>query len=290
MPISELGFDRLQQRITTGKAPGSVADIVSDLTDNIEIYEKALDKHISTPISQNQRDVLTGLVFEEGIDKVADSELIKNLNEQNFEKAADNILGFNTKEGRVSTFKTLSRQEDKRMFLEEDSFKGSPSVINVIKQAAASTGVSSDVLTRIAKAESGLRPNAKAKTSSATGLFQFIRSTWSQMVKKYGKETGIGIEDIKDPKANAVMGALFTRDNIKSLRSTLGREPTTREIYLAHFAGLGGARKVLKALQKNPKAAVSAGFTTAQIRANRSLLKGSLMDSFMRLTNKVAGE
>ena len=40
--------------------------------------------------------------------------------------------------------------------------------------------------------ESSFQPDAKASTSSATGLFQFIDSTWLNSVKQYGAKYGLG--------------------------------------------------------------------------------------------------
>ena len=107
------------------------------------------------------------------------------------------------------------------------------------------------------------------------------------MVRKYGKETGITNRDKFDPQANAVMGALFTRDNINTMRQSLGREPTDREVYLAHFSGVNKALRVIKKLEKDPNAHVSSVYNNKEIAANRGILRGSLQNSFDRLTNKV---
>ena len=160
-------------------------------------------------------------------------------------------------------------------------------VRGIIDDSADKIGVDSSVLSAIAQVESGLRPRAKNPSSSATGLFQFIDSTWKMMVKRYGKEHGIRLGDKKDPRANAIMGALFTRDNTRSLRRALGREPGIREIYLAHFSGVGTAIKVLKKIDSNPNAPVESVYSSAAIRANKGILRGTLKASFERLTDKV---
>ena len=54
----------------------------------------------------------------------------------------------------------------------------SANVQSAIARAATRTGVDFDYLLAQAKLESGLDPSAKAGTSSATGLYQFIDSTW----------------------------------------------------------------------------------------------------------------
>ena len=39
--------------------------------------------------------------------------------------------------------------------------------------------------------ESDLNPNARASTSTAAGLYQFIRSTWQEQVAKFGSKYGL---------------------------------------------------------------------------------------------------
>src|SRR3546814_16871445 len=42
-----------------------------------------------------------------------------------------------------------------------------------------------------ARIESGLRPDAKARTSSATGLYQFIDQSWLAALKRHGAKHGL---------------------------------------------------------------------------------------------------
>ena len=51
-------------------------------------------------------------------------------------------------------------------------------VTGAIRDAARVTGAGFEYLLNTALRESNLNPNAKARTSSATGLFQFIDQTW----------------------------------------------------------------------------------------------------------------
>lgn len=51
---------------------------------------------------------------------------------------------------------------------------GPESVVAALRQASASTGFDFDYLLSTAMRESSLQPQAKSKSSSATGLFQFI--------------------------------------------------------------------------------------------------------------------
>ena len=64
-------------------------------------------------------------------------------------------------------------------------------VQNAIASASASTGIDFHYLYHQAKVESGLNPNAKATTSSASGLYQFTEQTWLGMIKNHGGEHGL---------------------------------------------------------------------------------------------------
>ena len=137
-----------------------------------------------------------------------------------------------------------------------------------IARASQSTGVDFDYLLAQARLESGLDPDAKARTSSATGLYQFIDQTWLQTMDRHGSKYGLGWASDQiapggrvanagtrsqllsmryDADVSALMAAELARDNAAGLQGFLGREPDATEMYLAHFLGLGGAQKFLGA-------------------------------------------
>jgi hypothetical protein len=109
-------------------------------------------------------------------------------------------------------------------------------------------GVDPGLMATMASIESGFRGRVKASTSSATGLYQFISGTWKTMLAKYGPKYGLDPNTPpSDPRANALMGAEYIRENSEILKSKTGRAPSDTDIYLAHFLGPGGASKLLKA-------------------------------------------
>src|SRR5919206_1206699 len=65
-------------------------------------------------------------------------------------------------------------------------------ITGAIRDAAKATGASFDYLLKTALRESNLDPDAKAPTSSATGLFQFIDQTWLGTLKRDGAALGYG--------------------------------------------------------------------------------------------------
>ena len=149
-------------------------------------------------------------------------------------------------------------------------------VVQDIKTASAKTHVDFGYLMAQAAQESGFDPQAKASSSSATGLYQFIDSTWLSMVRKHGADHGIGhladqietsssgapvvhdpavkqqILNLRtDPKISSVIAAEFAKDNSNALESALGRKASGTDLYLAHFLGAGGASNFLSAMKAN---------------------------------------
>lgn len=139
----------------------------------------------------------------------------------------------------------------------------------VLLDAARTVGIDPGILFATAQAESNFNPDAKARTSSAGGLFQFINSTWEGMVRKYGKQYGITMQDKMNPRANAIMGALFERDNQRYLASH-GVPPNAGNTYMAHFMGAGSAVKFISAMYQDPNADAAKEFPE-QARANKPI-------------------
>ncbi|MGF6604812.1 hypothetical protein P3T23_009568 [Paraburkholderia sp. GAS448] len=125
--------------------------------------------------------------------------------------------------------------------------KGWSAVKDLIGKAASMVGVDPILLAAIGAIESAFNPSAKAGTSSASGLFQFISSTWQTMLRKYGPKYDIPPNTPQtDPRASALMGAEFIKENVAALKGVKGTITPT-DVYLAHFLGPGGAKQLLKA-------------------------------------------
>lgn len=151
-------------------------------------------------------------------------------------------------------------------------------VRSAIARAAQSTGVDFSYLAAQAKLESSMNPNARAATSSASGLYQFTNATWMQTLQKHGDMLGLdaggsggtlaALSDPaaraqllalrSDPNASAMMAASLASDNQTALTGVLGRTPDASELYLAHFLGADGASKFLTALATNPDQSAAA--------------------------------
>ncbi|MDJ1159372.1 lytic transglycosylase domain-containing protein [Chelatococcus sp. SYSU_G07232] len=168
-------------------------------------------------------------------------------------------------------------------------------VVNAIRQGADRTGVEFDYLLRTAQRESALDPSAKAKTSSASGLFQFIEQTWLGIVKGEGAKHGLSgyagaiaergnggftVDDpvVKqeilalrsDPQIAAVMAGALAQRNREALSATLGREPSAGDLYVAHVLGARGAADLIRTAQTAPTQSAAALFPEAA-SANRAI-------------------
>ena len=164
---------------------------------------------------------------------------------------------------------------------------GTTAVVDAISNAASRTGVDFSYLLANARAESGLDPMARARTSSASGLFQFTDATWLATVARHGEKHGLGwaADALKSGASGAVkqtilslrhnavvaasLAAEFTRDNAAKLEGALGRAAGSADLYLAAFFGAGGAVRFLKTMAAAPGMA-AASLLPAAAAANRS--------------------
>jgi hypothetical protein len=123
-------------------------------------------------------------------------------------------------------------------------------------------------LQTIALIESGGDKNAKAGTSSASGMFQFTEGTWKQMTKEMGKD--YSKEDRFDPKKAAEVAEYFSKKQKAQIEKSTGREAGMTDMYMAHFLGAGGASKFLKAKDKDPTQSAAA-LDPAAAKANKNI-------------------
>ncbi|MBX3510658.1 MAG: transglycosylase SLT domain-containing protein [Hyphomonadaceae bacterium] len=164
---------------------------------------------------------------------------------------------------------------------------GADAVRAAIRRAADATGVNFSLLVETARRESALNPSARAGTSSATGLFQFIDSTWLDMVRRHGAAHGLGAQAAalqqgassetrreiltlrNDPELSARMAGELARENADALQARLGRAPSAGELYAAHVMGAGGAARLIEAAQAG--APNAAALFPREAAANRGL-------------------
>ncbi|MDV4317061.1 hypothetical protein [Acinetobacter indicus] len=88
-------------------------------------------------------------------------------------------------------------------------------------------------------------PTVKNPNSSATGVFQFIDSTWTA--------EGGTAANRHDLNTQIKLGIQHTKSNIKYIEDKTGVVLTGSQIYIPHLLGRGGAEIVFKAIKANPE-------------------------------------
>jgi len=163
-----------------------------------------------------------------------------------------------------------------------------------IVDAASETGADPDLMMAYADKESGFDPRAKAGTSTAVGLYQFLEGTWLEMVHRYGARHGLekeaatvtvrrGKPTIDDPTERARILAMRENPRLASLMACemqiaqtaglsdrIGAKPTAAETYMAHMLGMSGASKFINAKRENPDAVAKRLFPEAA-KSNKAI-------------------
>jgi murein DD-endopeptidase MepM/ murein hydrolase activator NlpD len=122
--------------------------------------------------------------------------------------------------------------------------------------AAASDGSDDEAVAtlvdRIIRVESGGSARAKNPLSSATGLGQFIDSTWLRMMRTYRPELARSLSKADllalrfDPTISREMVRNLAREGEAYLRAR-GDAISAGRLYLCHFLGMEGAHQILAA-------------------------------------------
>lgn len=139
----------------------------------------------------------------------------------------------------------------------------------------------------LAQIESGNRPYVKAPTSSASGLYQFIRQTWRGEGGEWGEDMTQAFGGLKPSEAEQLQRAKsFTAKNALYLAGK-GIPINKASLYAAHFFGPVTAAKVIAA-DVNQRADLIAG--PAATNANPSILKGKTVAQFLTWLHGKTGE
>jgi hypothetical protein len=132
--------------------------------------------------------------------------------------------------------------------------------------------------------ESAGDPTARNQRSSATGLGQFIRSTWLDLVKRHapGQAEGKSDQEIlalrTNPELSRRMIRAYSTENAQVLRNK-GIEVTNTNLNLMHLFGAGEGPKVLKA---HPQTPVEQLVSAQTIRAN-PWMRGKTVNDIIRI-------
>jgi hypothetical protein len=114
-------------------------------------------------------------------------------------------------------------------------------------------------------------PNTGRPYSSASGLYQFIRSTWEGEGGKWGTDPFKAFGGLR-PTADEQLARVktFTEKNARALQAA-GIGLNKASLYAAHFLGVGTA---IKAINGDVKKPVAIYVSTAAVKANKTILGG----------------
>jgi hypothetical protein len=192
---------------------------------------------------------------------------------------------------------TISDDEFVRLFQERtglspiDGWAGRDTIAMLDKLAppkpAPATGLPDDYWPMLSKIESGDRPYIKASTSSASGLYQFIKSTWLGEGGKWGADMSKAFGGLM-PSADEQLARAktFTAKNAAYLRGK-GIPINKASLYAAHFLGVLTAANIIIA-DVNERADLIAG--AAATKANPSILQNKTVGEFLTWLQKKTGE
>lgn len=155
------------------------------------------------------------------------------------------------------------------------------------READRPSDIPDDYWPMLSKIESGDRLFVKAPTSSASGLYQFIKSTWIGEGGKWGPDMSHAFGGLRPSKEEQLQRAKsFTEKNAKVLRAA-GLPINKASLYAAHFLGPTMAVKLVGA-DVNERADLIAGKNATN--ANPSILKNKTVGDFLTWLHKKTGE
>jgi hypothetical protein len=150
-----------------------------------------------------------------------------------------------------------------------------------------SIAVPDDYFPLLAQIESGGRPYVKAPSTSASGLYQFVKATWIGLGGSWGANPALAFGGLKPSTDEQLARAkAFTAKNAAFLRAQ-GVPINSASLYAAHFLGPGTAARVIAA-DVNARADQLAG--GAATSANPSILSGKSVGQFLSWLHDKTGE
>ena len=179
----------------------------------------------------------------------------------------------------------------KRAKLDVDGWAGKETLAALDKLLppvpAFDAGIPDSYWPMLSKIESADRPYIKAGTSSASGLYQFIRSTWRGEGGQWGPDMSKAFGGLRPSVEEQLQRAkTFTAKNAAYLRDK-GIPINRASLYAAHFFGPVTAARVIGA-DVNARADHIAG--AAATAANRSILEKKTVGQFLTWLHKKTGE
>lgn len=153
--------------------------------------------------------------------------------------------------------------------------------------ASVTAAIPDDYWPLLSKIESNNRPYIQAASSSASGLYQFIRASWEGEGGKWGPTLRPAFGGLKPSIEEQLARAkTFTGKNAAYLKNK-GVPINKASLYAAHFFGPVTAAQVIAA-DVGERADHIAG--PAATKANPSILRGKTVGEFLSWLHKKTGD
>lgn len=131
-----------------------------------------------------------------------------------------------------------------------------PNLISPPDGTGQESPVTPGYLSKLASAESGGNPLAKAASSTASGAYQFLKSTWLALGGQWGPNDALPFGGLAPSLAEqSARAAQLTAANAGQLAAA-GIAPSDPALYAAHVLGASVASRVLSAPASAPLASL----------------------------------
>lgn len=167
-----------------------------------------------------------------------------------------------------------------------------PRATSVPEARGVPEGLSTGFTNAVVRYESGGDPNAKNPRSSATGVGQFIKGTWLDLLRRNRPDIAQGKSDAEllqlrtDPALSREMIQVYRHENAGELRAA-GLPVSDATLALAHGFGSAGARSILTAA---PGTSMAQVFPPSERDRQRGYTESDVIRSNPRLRNMTAGQ
>ena len=111
-----IGYGHTGADVTTGKKIDA-EEANALLRKDVQRFEKSVNELVMVPISQGMFDALISFSFNLGAGSLKSSTLLKKLNADDREGAADEFLKWNKAKGKVLAGLTARRESERELFL-----------------------------------------------------------------------------------------------------------------------------------------------------------------------------
>lgn len=185
-----------------------------------------------------------------------------------------------TDQAAFDALRALKRERtgSKSVGLIQDEVDAFNAIIHTWHPPPVSADIPDDYWPMLSRIESNDRPYVKALTSSASGLYQFIKSTWIGEGGQWGSNPLAAFGGLKPSVEEQLQRAkTFTAKNADYL-TRVGLPINKASLYACHFFGAGTASRVISA-GVNERADLIAG--PGPTKANPSILKGKTVGQFL---------